>query len=45
MLSIYFVWYNIRRRMTLKETSAVASGLTGKTWIIKRMLKEIAGYG
>lgn len=44
-IAIYFAYYNFCRvHSTIKTTPALASGLTNKTWSVKRLLEEMASH-
>jgi hypothetical protein len=43
MQAIFFAWYNFcRKHETIKETPAMASGLTEKRWTVKQLLTQAA---
>ncbi len=43
MINIFVAWYNFcRKHETLKQTPAMASGLSDTVWTIERLLTEAA---
>ena len=43
MQAILFAWYNLcRKHSTIKQTPAMAAGLTEKAWTIKELLVQAA---
>ena len=44
-LAVYFVYYNfVRIHMTLKETPAMAAGVSDRLWSVDDMVKLVEGY-